>query len=58
MYLYDYQVYLTDIDNFKEGLAPIIEDVIIYDYIEDLKPKIVYETKTRLEMNKEKQRGE
>lgn len=37
-YLYDYELYLLDIENYKEGLEPIIEDLIIYDYIEVEKP--------------------
>ena len=35
-YLYDYEIYLIDIANFKDTLEPVIEDLIIYDYIDDL----------------------
>lgn len=52
MYLYEYEVYLIEIKNYKDALQPIIQDVIIYEYIQSETPNTVYESINSLEMNK------
>ena len=52
--MYDYELYLIDVANFRDTLEPVIEDIIIYDYIDGSGNKIIYESKSKLEINKEK----
>ena len=42
-YLYDYKVYEKEKKELKDSLAPVFEDVIIYEYIQSDAPKILYE---------------
>lgn len=57
-YLYDYELYLIDIKNYKDALAPVIEEEIVFEYIENFNPEIIYQSKSKLERNREMQRGQ